>query len=198
MKHFQGTRFVGDIVSPVQLQDVNGKTVARCQVGIIEENNRNGQQQRFMHKHFIEVWGPAAKFLASIPQGNTIMGEGKFVKYKYKGQNGQDQWADKITVFTFGNCGPSQYQQQNQQQGQQQYGGGGYQQQPPQQQQQTGYPPQGGYGAAPNSYPPHGVNQNYPPQGVNQAPPPQQNQQQGAINQNPQGYPQDEGGPVPF
>lgn len=162
-------------------------------LGEMADRSQNGQPaQQHMSKHQIEVWGPNAKFLASIPQGHTIMGEGKFQNYKYKGQNGQELWGTKISVFTFGNCGPSQYGQQNQQQGYQQQQTGGYQQQSPPPVQNNNYPPQGGYGAAPSyppqnqapqqggypppqqNYPPQGVNPNYPPQGVAQNPPAQQ------------------------
>lgn len=177
MRHFQEFSATGDIVSQVQLQNINNKTVAKCQLGIVSERTMNGQKQQHMNKMQIEVWGPQANFLASIPQGHTIIVKGKVEQYKYKGQDGVEKWATKVSVFTVGHCGPSIYGQQAQQQGYQQQGG--YPQQgapapqtnayPPQQQQQA---PRGGYGAAPTGYPPPQQSlPNYAPQGATGYPP---------------------------
>lgn len=190
MRHYQEFSATCDLVSAPQLQNINNKQCAKAQIGIVEERTNNGQKTQQMLKHTIECWGPQATFLASIPVGHTIMVKGKVQNYKYKAQNGQEQWATKIYVMGLGHCGPSMYANQ-QQQGQQQQMGG---YPPPQQQQgypppqQNTYPPPqaGGYGAAPqsNQYPPQGVNQNYPPQGVNQPP---HNHAPGATNPPPAG-----------
>lgn len=155
MRHFQEFQATCDIVTPPQMRQANGKNVASCQIGVIEERkNQQGQMERHMAKHTIEAWGQTANLLASIPVGNTVMVKGKVQNYKYKNQQGAEVWGNKVTVFTLGNCGPSQYGPPQQQQTQ-----GGYQQQQP------NYPPQN---HAPQ-YPPQNSAPQYPP--PNNAPP---------------------------
>lgn len=163
MIHSQRFIATGDLIQAPQLQNVNGKSVCRARLGIVETRTVNGQKQNTQVSHSIEAWNKTAQHLASIPVGNTIMIEGKVQNYKYKDQQGNEKWATKITCFSVGNCGPSQYAQQ--QQGQQNYN---------QQssynnagnQNSGGYPPQnhnsGGYGGAPQG-PSHNSGGGFPP-----------------------------------
>lgn len=150
MKHNKMVNgLVGDVIAPVQLQQIQGKSgpmnVAKTKIGFVEV--RNNQQYR--SAFIMEAWGQTAQALAAIPVGYTIMASGEFRTEKFKGQDGRDQFVTKFVVSRFGNCGPSEYPQQGAQ---------------PNQAAHYGQPPAQGYGAAPGHHAPPPA-QHYPPQG---------------------------------
>ena len=152
MKHFQNYSACGDIIAPVQMQNVNGKPLAKTRIGFQEyrKGQNGGQGSYHMVSQSVQAWGDTATLLASIPQGHTVMISGKPENYKYKDQQGNERWGSRITLFSVGNCGPSKYNQP-QQQGQNSYSQPQGQPQSHGHQGATGYPPQNNAGGG---YPP--------------------------------------------
>lgn len=171
MRHNQIAQgLIGDIVEPVNMQNVNGKMVARTRVGFVEERTSNGQKQFHRASFQAEAWGELAKVLATVPVGHTIMFAGKYQNQKYQDQAGQTKWYVKITMLSLAVAGPSQYPAQN---------SGQQQTQAPNYGQQT----QPGYGQAPQQQ--YGV-QNQPAQ----------QPMNGGGARPPQGYPQAQPAPA--
>jgi len=140
MNHSNQSNGVADLIESVILQNISGQRgetqVARSRFGFVEE--RQGKQ--FRSSFQVEAWGMVAAKLAVIPQGHTVMWQGKFQNYSYKDQSGVEKWAVKITLFAVADCGPSQYS--SAQQGQQSQQPSNYGRAPQQNQQapaQTGF-----------------------------------------------------------
>jgi len=163
MRHSQMNTWIGDLIAPVQMQQVNSRNgrssqVARTRIGLVDEKpGQNGQPPQLNRSSFqLEGWNETAQRLASIPVGHTVIVTGKIQNDKYTDQNGQEKWSTKFVAFSVATAGPSQYPLPQP---------GGQNAVAP----NYGQAPQAGYGQAPQGFQ---QGQQMPPQGY-----PQQQQQ---------------------